>query len=110
MMDPYDPVEYLSQLIKQLEKIREFTRSVGKTISNVMMVYKGIALWEQTTIFNKDTIYWRRQITNLKTWARFKTFLHQAHREQNRAITTAYKEGYTSAVINIYGVMPPPLE
>ena len=46
MMGPYNPAEPLAQLIKQLEKGREFVRAGGQTISNDMMVSKGITLLE----------------------------------------------------------------
>ena len=44
MMGPYNPAEPLDLLIEQLEKGREFTRSGGQTISDAMMMSKGITL------------------------------------------------------------------
>ena len=38
---------------------------------------------------------------DLKTWEKYKLFLHQAHREQKIAVTTTGKEGYIAAVKNI---------
>ena len=52
----------------------------------------------------------RRQTNDQNTWATYKTFLHQAHREQSRAVTTAEKGGYATVVQNIYGVPPPHTE
>ena len=46
MMGPYDPAELLDQLIEQLEKGREFTQAGGHTISDAMMISKGITLLE----------------------------------------------------------------
>ena len=54
MMGPYDPVEPLSRLIEQLQKGREFAQLGGKTISETMMVSKGITLMSQTEILNED--------------------------------------------------------
>ena len=51
-MGPYDPVEPPAQLIEHLEKGIEFARAGGQTISDAMMISKGITLLEQTGIFN----------------------------------------------------------
>ena len=75
-----------------------------------MMVSKGITLLAQTAVFNGDIQYWRRQTTDQKTWAHYKLFPHRAHREHRRAVTTSVKGGYTAAVQNIYGILPPPPE
>ena len=82
----------------------------GQTISNLIIVPKGITLLAQTATFNKDSIEWRQKPTNLKTWATFKKFSHWAHREQRRAVTTLGKGGYTAAVQKNYSVLPPPPE
>ena len=74
MMGPYNPPEPLSRLIKQLENGRGFARSGGQTISNDMMMSKGITLLAQTRIFNADIREWIRQSANLKTWAKYKSF------------------------------------
>ena len=44
VMGPYDPAEPLACLITKLEKGRQFTREGGHTISDAMMVSKGITL------------------------------------------------------------------
>ena len=51
VMGPYDPSEPITGLIKQLEKGGKFKRSGGQTISNAMMMSKGITLLAQTGIF-----------------------------------------------------------
>ena len=71
MMGPYNPVEPLDRLIKQLEKGIVFARSRGQKISGDMMMSKGITLLAQTGIFNDGIREWRRQFANLKTWAKF---------------------------------------
>ena len=68
------------------------------------MVSKGIALLEQTDMFNKDIRYWGILSTNQDTWANYKTFSHQTHCKQRRAVITTWKGGYTKVVQNIYGV------
>ena len=98
MMGPYDLTEPLALLIEQLEKGRELSHAGRNKITNNMMVYLGITLWAQSYTFNEDIQEWRRQITDLKTWAESKTFLCRAHQEQKRAATTAGKGGYTSEV------------
>ena len=76
-----------------------------------MMMSKGITLLAQTGIFNDDIREWRRQSTNLKTWAKYKLFFHRAHRDQKRAVTTVGKVGYTATVQNIYNTpLPSPEE
>ena len=80
MIGPYDPAEPLAQLIKQLEKGRKLSGAGGQTISNNMMMSKGITLKAQTGIFNDDIREWRRKSPDLKTWAKYKLFFHQAHR------------------------------
>ena len=66
-METYDPAEPLSLLIKQFDKGRKFGRAEGQTITDFMMVSKGITFLYQTDTFNKDIREWRRQTTNLKT-------------------------------------------
>ena len=70
MMGPYDPAEPLAQLIKQSETGIEYARSGGQTISDAMIVSKGITLLAQTGIFNDDIREWRRQSSDLKTWTK----------------------------------------
>ena len=53
MMDPYDPAEPLALFIEQVERGREFARAGGQTISEVIMVSKGITPLAQTYMFNK---------------------------------------------------------
>ena len=81
MMEPYDPAEPLSRLLEQLEKWREIARAGGQTISKAMMMSKSITLLAQAGNFNDDIREWRRQFADLKTWTKYKLFLHQAHRE-----------------------------
>ena len=54
MMGTYDPAEPLSLMIKQLEKGIEFACAGGWTISNSMMVSKGITILEQTATINEN--------------------------------------------------------
>ena len=54
MMGPYDHVEPLSTLIKQLEKGRKFAHVGGHTIAHVIMVSKGITILYQMNMINKD--------------------------------------------------------
>ena len=110
MMGPYYPSEPLTCLINQLKKGQEFSRSGGQMIANSMMALKGITLLVQTATFNKDIRQWRRQYSELKTWASFKTFFHRAHWQQIRALTTTGKGGYTVTIQNLYDVLPPPPE
>ena len=49
-------------------------RAGVQTISKAMMMSKGIILLEQTGVFNDNTREWRRQSSNLKTWAKYKLF------------------------------------
>ena len=74
------------------------------------MVSKGITLLVHTYTFNEDIKEWRRQTTDLNTWATFKTFFHQAHCKQRREVNTAVKGEYTVAVQNIYDLSSPPSE
>ena len=60
-MEPYDSTEPLARLIEKLEKGREFVRVGGKTITEMIMVSKGINLLSQTAIFNKDIREWRQK-------------------------------------------------
>ena len=76
-------------------------------IADAMIVSKGITLLEHTAMFNKDIREWRNQTTYKKTWAHFNIFFHRSHREQRKAVKTAGKGGYNTAVQNIYGVPPP---
>ena len=68
-----------------------------------MIMSKGITVLAQTGIFNDDIRECRRQSSDLKTWAKYKLFSHQKHREKKRSVTTAGKHGYTATVQNIYG-------
>ena len=110
MIGPCDPVQPLARLIEKLEKGIEFALSGGQTISDVIMVSKGITILSQMYMFNKDIRECRRQTTYLNTWANYNTFFHKAHRDQSREVTTAGKGGYIATVHNIYGVPPPPTE
>ena len=67
-------------------------------IADTMMVSKGITLLTQMAMFNEDTIEWRRQSTDQKTWAKFKIFFHQDRFEQRKVVQ------------KIYGVTPTPTE
>ena len=107
MIGPYDPAEPLDRLIEQLEKGRECTTAGGQKISNAMMMSKVITLLAQTGIFNVDIREWRQQSADLKMWATYKLYLHQAHQEQKIAVTTAGKGRYTATVQNINGAPPP---
>ena len=107
MMGPYYPAETPARLIKQLEKGREFAHVGEHKISNMMLVYKGINLLEQTSTFNKDIRWWRRKNTDLKTWATFKKIFHQDHREQRRPVTTSRKGGYAAAVKKLWCTVTP---
>ena len=73
-MYPYDPKKTLAQLIKKLEKGREYAGAGGQIVSDAIMVYKGINLLAQMNTFNEDTREWRRQTTNLKTWDTLEIF------------------------------------
>ena len=107
MMGPYNPAEPLARLIEQLEKGRKFSRAGGQTISDALIMSKGITLLDQTGIFNDAIREWRQKYADLKTWVKYNVFSHQAHREQKRAVTTARKGGYTVTLQNIYGTPPP---
>ena len=74
MMGTYNPTEPLARLIEQLEKGREFARAVCQTISDVMMMSKGITLLSQTGVLKDGIRDWRRQSTDLKTWEKYKFF------------------------------------
>ena len=76
MVGPYEPTEPLARLIDQLEKEREFARAGGQKIADAMMVSKGITLLVWTSTFNEEIKEWIRKTTDLKTWAGFKTYLH----------------------------------
>ena len=52
MMGTYDPTESLARLIEQLEKGRSFAQAGGQTVSDVMIMSKGIRLLSHTGIFN----------------------------------------------------------
>ena len=91
-------------------KGREWAQEGGETISDTMMVSKGITLLAQMKIFNKNIREWRRQATDQKTWEKFKIFFHRYHRKQSKVVTTARKGVYTAAVQDIYGVPTPPTE
>ena len=54
MMGPYDPAESLARLIEQLEKGREFAQEGGQTISDNMMMNKGITSLAQTGVLNDN--------------------------------------------------------
>ena len=54
IMGPYDPAEPLYQMIEQLEKGGEFARAGGQTISESMMISKGITLLAHTGVLNDD--------------------------------------------------------
>ena len=64
---------------------------------------KGITVLAQTRIFNNNIREWRRQSSELKTWAKYKLFFHRKHREKKIAVTNAGKLRYTATVQNIYG-------
>ena len=51
MMETYDPTEPIALIIKQLEKSREFARADWQTISDTMMVSRGITILVQTATF-----------------------------------------------------------
>ena len=70
MMGSYDPAEPLAQLIEQLEKGGESARAGGQTISDAMMMSKGITLLAQTGIFNDNIREWRQQSADFKAWAK----------------------------------------
>ena len=72
-----------------------------------MMMSKVITLLEQAVNSNDDIREWIRQSAGLKTWKKYKLFLHQEHREYKRDVTTAGKGGYTATVKKIYGAPPP---
>ena len=108
MMSPYDPAELLARLIEKLGKGGEFSHAVGNTISYTMMVSKGITPLAQMDTFNNYIRDWVLKTTKLKRWDTFKTFFHQAHGEQSRAVATAGKWGCTAEVQNVYGVPPYP--
>ena len=78
-MGPYNPAEPLAQPIEKLKKGREFAQSGVQTISDAMIVSKGVTILEQTVFFKKDIQEWRRQTTNQKTLSHYKLFLHQAN-------------------------------
>ena len=54
MMGTYDPAETLDQIIDKIKKWRGFERQGGQTISNAMIVLKGITLVAQTDTFIED--------------------------------------------------------
>ena len=64
----------------RLVLMNKFVWSGGQTITNVMMLSKGIILLAQTAIFNDDIILWRQQSANLKTWVVYKFFFQSVHR------------------------------
>ena len=78
-MGPYKPAKPLAYLIGNLDKGLEFARDRGKTISDTIVVSKGITLLTQTATFNDDIQECRQQPANLKTWAAFKVFFCSAH-------------------------------
>ena len=104
MMNPYDPELPLATLTNQLEKGRAFAQMGLQTISENMMVTKGITLLANTAVFNDDIKQWRRTPDNEKTWEKFKSYFHRAHKERRKAITTAGQGGYNAKANSIYGV------
>ena len=48
MMGPYKPTEPLDRLIEKSEKRREFLQAGGQTISNALMMSRGITLLVET--------------------------------------------------------------
>ena len=75
-----------------------------------MMVSQGITLLDHTAMFKKYIREWRRKTTELKTWANYKMFFHQSHRDQRIVVTTTGKGGYTATINKICSVPPPPTE
>ena len=67
VIGPYDPAEPLSCLINKFYNGGEFAHAGGKTISDAMMVSKGITLLAQTATFNGDIIEWILQTTDLNS-------------------------------------------
>ena len=67
---------------------------------------KGITFLDETEFLKEDIREWRWQSSDIKTWAKYKLFFHQAHQEYKRAVTTSGKQGYTASVKKIYGVPP----
>ena len=59
-------------------------------------------------MFNKDSREWISQSIYQKKWAQFNIFFHRDHNEKRKGVTTSGKWGHTTAVQNIYGVLPNP--
>eukprot|EP00978_Attheya_sp_CCMP212_P034432 scaffold144089_cov66-Attheya_sp.AAC.1 len=104
MMKPYDPEKPLATLTSQLEYGRAFAHIGLQSISENMMVTKGITLLSNTAVFNKDIKQWHRKLETEKTWEVFNTHFQRAHKERRKAITTAGQGGYNVTVNSIYGV------
>ena len=75
-MGPYNPVEPIARLIKQSENGRELPQTGGQTLSELVMVFKGIIILARTAMFKDYIRDWRRQTTDQKTWTNHKTFLY----------------------------------
>ena len=70
MIGPYNPAEPLVQLIEQLKGGIQFLIAGGQTISDAMIMSKGITFLAQTGIFNDDIRELRQQSADLKMWAK----------------------------------------
>lgn len=103
MMKQYDPSQPLSVLIKQLEDGRMFAAAGNQTLTDDMLISKGITLLRQTAVFNGDICRWKALPAAEKTWENFKRFFHRVHKENRKATVTAGEGGYSATVNNIFG-------
>ena len=107
MMTAYDPELPIAKLTIQLENGRKFAHLGKQTITESMMISKGITLLRNTGVFHDDIKEWRRRPDTEKTWDAFKIHFQMAHQERRTQMTTAGNGGYNAAANNIYGELPP---
>ena len=82
---------------------RDFAFAGGQTLTEPMMISKGITLLANTAVFNDDIKEWNRLPTNQKTWNNFKQHFQRAHRELRKQVTTAGQGGYNATINAIFG-------
>ena len=69
MMTVYTPELTMAILSNQLEEGRNLSRSRKQCITDVMIIYKGITLLNNTCIPPNDIKEWNRKPDNSKTWS-----------------------------------------
>ena len=93
----YDPTLPLDSIFKPIEDLMDYATAAGIPYSNTQVITFAYVLILKTGKFGTYITDWNRRPTNNKTWANFKLFFRNAHKELRETTDLTVQETHFHA-------------